>query len=58
MFSLRNKKNIDTFWLEKSALSRAMISLYVNSTIYPVICDVNKKSNGKRKTCVFHYSEY
>ena len=24
MFSLRNKKNIDTFWLKKSALSRAM----------------------------------
>ena len=26
MFLLRNKKNIDTFWLKKSALSRALIN--------------------------------
>ena len=36
MFSSRNKKNIDTFWLKKSAMSRAMTKIcdkmaYVNS---------------------------
>ena len=47
MFSSRNKKNIDTFWLQKSALSRAMLpylSISLTTGVILVLCKYSRLS--------------